>query len=215
MKKRRNGSGTPLNEEDARWLRNKLLNSHVVPGWHDMDWQDREDLVQKTMLQTCEAAKRGQIGRLRRQMWREAVRHFALTILKRRAHDHFRRQNTKFAKNLISLDALAGTTCDEEENAPDKNPAFIDHAARCPARCVEELELWERCIAALQQLDKTAQAIIRLKLASDSSDREVARALGLSPRGVGKALARARKTPEMQNLRKMAKTVHARACCCD
>ena len=74
MKKRRNGSGTPLNEEDARWLRNKLLNSHVVPGWHDMDWQDREDLVQTTMQQTCEAAKRGQIGRLRRQMWRSPVR---------------------------------------------------------------------------------------------------------------------------------------------
>ena len=188
----------PLTEDDARWLRSELMKTNRrVPDRADLD-----DIVQATLHDLCKAVEGNRLRCRPGQTVREALISFSRTVFSRRLADFWRRQNRT---EVVSLDALADGQPDAEL---DQILDLPTSRADSPRRAAEWALLADLLIRAIRTLPRELREMVHLRLCAagrgeDISDRAIARLVGMSPRGVGKAFARACQAPAMRIIREI------------
>ena len=184
--KKLNRGAKPITEDDARWLRSELMKTNRrVPDRADLD-----DSVQDTLHDLCKAVEGNRLRCRPGQTVREALISFSRTVFSRRLADFWRRQNRT---EVVSLDALADG---QPDTALDQALRLPTSRARSPRRAAEWALLADLLTRAIRTLPRKLRKMVCLRLCAAGrgetlSDRTVARLVGMSPRGVGKAFAKA------------------------
>ena len=175
--------------EDVRWLRKKLMQ---LSAWYPYPCPDHEDIVQITLLEVFEATVKDKIVPLEGQTWRDALWNFALTIFKCKRKDWQKHNCRQYVKRIVSLE----TKLSDERGG---GKAMIEGIADPHPRMQREkltLEILIKCCQeAMASLDETASKVLLMKLASEEEKNsvDIAKELDMTPRGVRKALDRAKK----------------------
>ena len=184
----------PTEDEIAEAIYMPLFR-HLMDMKSPANFHDREDIAAKAAQQTVAlVAKQGMPPPYMDHNGKFNTRVLLLAHLihSRRLCDYMRRL---IASAGISLAVLGfGADGDGSESAEDRRAALADPRPS-PASLAEHEDMTRFSRAAMAALGTTARAAMLLRLESDgeASDRAIARQLGLSARGVGKAIARARK----------------------